>query len=163
MRLKVSLLFSVIFLIVGEQANGREPALPDELMKVKTLCLDVRGAVRVPFFDEPAKAEKEASKLEETVSEAMKKWGRFAVAPNCGNADGVLLVSNGRSTGSHTTLGAAPGMEMTNAARPLEFSIVSRRSQQTLYRSVMPDCQGISSCIKAEIKTLRKKMEKQGN
>ena len=163
MRLKVLLLSSVIFLIVGEKATGRERALPDELMKAKTLCLDVRGAVRVPIFDEPAKAEKEASKLEETASEAIKRWGRFAVAPNCGNADGVLLVRNRHSPDSHTTLGAGPGMAMTNAARPLEFSIVSQRSQQTLYRTFTPDCQSVSSCIKAEVKTLRKKMEKQGN
>jgi hypothetical protein len=153
----------MLFVIVCENANGREHTLPDELMKAKTLCLDVRGAVRVPIFDEPAKAEKEASKLEETASEAIKKWGRFEVAPNCASADGALLVRNGRSPGSHTTLGDAPGMEMSNAITPLEFSIVSQSSQQTLYKTVTPDCQSVKTCIKAEIKTLRKKMEKQGN
>ena len=163
MRLKVLFLFSVIFVVVDEKANGGQPTLPDELMKAKTLCLDVRGAVRVPIFDEPAKAEKQASKLGETASEEIKKWGRFAIAPNCDTADGVLLVSNRRPPGRHTTVGQglASGMQLTDTAGPLEFSILGKHS--TLYRTVITDCQSVSTCIKAEIKTLRKRMEKQGN
>jgi len=152
----------VIVLIVGEQADGRAPALPDELIKAKTLCLDVRGGVRVSYFNDPAKAEKEASRLEEIASEAIKKWGRFDVEPDCDSADGVLLVSDKLSReGRHTMLGPN-GMQMSYGARPLKFAIVSRRSQQTLYLSVTPDCERVSNCIKAEIKTLQKKMESKG-
>ena len=163
MRLKVLILSSMMFVIVLQKANGDEHALPDELMKAKTLCLDVGAAVRVPSFDEPAKWKKEASNLEETASEAIKKWGRFEVVPNCDSADGVLLLTDDISHSSHTKLGDAPGMEMNYASTPLGFSIVSHRSQHTLYRTVTPDCQSVRACIKAEIKTLRKKMERQGN
>lgn len=159
MRLRVSLFFFVMVLIVGKQANGSEPALPDELMKVKTLCLDVRAAVRVPVYDKPsAKWEKEASKLEETASEALKKWGRFAVVPSCGSADGVLLLRT--DPGNFIQRGAF-GPSYANS--PLNFSIVSQRSRKALYQTLTPDCQSSRSCIKAEINTLRKKMEKQGN
>jgi hypothetical protein len=38
MSLRVLLFIFVLVLIVGEQANGSKPALPDELMKARTLA-----------------------------------------------------------------------------------------------------------------------------
>jgi len=139
MRLRVLLFISVIVLIVGEQANGRKPELPDELMKAKTLCLDVqlvglRGEGNL--------------KVKETASEALKKWGRFDLAPNCGSADAVLYVMIRDFRGGES---------------PLIFTIIGQHSGQTLYSTQTRDCSLVSSCIKGEITTLRKTMEKQGN
>ena len=125
MKLKVLLLLPVIFMVVAERANGRDQALPEELMKAKTLCLEVGDAVRVPVFHEPAKAQREALKLENTASEALKKWGRFDVASHCGNADAVLRVRGLVEFGTtHFTL-TGPG-PMTTGASGLEFSITRR-------------------------------------
>src|SRR5215471_4837723 len=96
MSVRVAIAFFLLLLVPQANAkNKKKQALPDYVLKAQTVAVVIR-----PDAGEPLTSPQANRIAQESVKNAMSKWGRFMVVTDTQNADLIVAVRKGHASGT---------------------------------------------------------------